>query len=87
VDQRVERLIFWDELRTMVGGVSRSTWNRAIRRGEAPAPICPTRGTRAWTSSSITAWLASHTPRPIHSGEPQGASNSVFTHRRRSDRA
>jgi predicted DNA-binding transcriptional regulator AlpA len=63
-----DRLILWDELRPMVGGVSRATWNRAIRRGEAPAPFCPTPGTRAWTASTIAAWIASMTPREINAG-------------------
>jgi len=51
-----ERLIAWPELRPFIGNVSRSTWWRSIKRGDAPAPIALTPGRKAWTLSSILAW-------------------------------
>ncbi|MDB5483000.1 MAG: AlpA family transcriptional regulator [Caulobacteraceae bacterium] len=54
-----EPLISWPELKPMIGGVSRSTWWRSIKRGDAPAPIFVTLQRKAWRQSDILAWQAS----------------------------
>lgn len=56
--QLPERLISWPELRPLIGSVSRTTWWRAVRRGDAPPPVAVSPGRKAWTESSILAWQA-----------------------------
>ncbi len=56
-----ERLIPWLELRPMTGNVSRTTWWRAVKRGDAPAPVSTTIGRKAWRESDIVAWQAART--------------------------
>lgn len=59
-----ERLLSWPELGPLTGGLSRSTWWRAIKRGDAPPPVSTSPGRKAWTESSILAWQAQRTSRP-----------------------
>lgn len=53
-----ERLIPWPELRPLIGNVSRMTWYRAVKRGDAPKPVQVSPGRIAWAQSAIAAYQA-----------------------------
>ena len=41
--------------------VSRSTWRRMVKSGDAPAPIRISKGISAWRVGDLRGWLASRT--------------------------
>ena len=43
--------------------VSRSTWRRMVKAGQAPAPIKLNTGVSAWRVGDLRQWLASQTGR------------------------
>jgi predicted DNA-binding transcriptional regulator AlpA len=51
-----EPLYSWNQIRPLIGNMGRSTWERAMRRGEAPKPIRISPNRMAWTASSIADW-------------------------------
>jgi predicted DNA-binding transcriptional regulator AlpA len=57
--QQAERLLSWSQVRPMIGDQGRTTWWRAIRRGEAPAPVKVSSNRVAWRESDIRQWQAS----------------------------
>lgn len=38
--------------------VSRSTWQRMVKSGDAPAPVKLTKGVSAWRVGELRVWLA-----------------------------
>lgn len=58
----VERLLSWPQVRPMVGGIGRATWWRAIRRGDAPPAIKISPRRVAWRESDIRDWQAGRKP-------------------------
>jgi predicted DNA-binding transcriptional regulator AlpA len=54
----LDRLLSWPEVRPLIGGQGRTTWWRAIRRGEAPKPLRVSPGRVAWRATEIYAWQA-----------------------------
>ncbi len=57
-ENKLERHYSWEELQTMLGGISRTTWWRMRRRGEAPDPIRLSPQLHVWAESDINAFLA-----------------------------
>jgi predicted DNA-binding transcriptional regulator AlpA len=56
--KNLEPLLSWSQVRPLIGDQGRTTWWRAIRRGEAPAPVKVSPGRVAWRASEIRAWQA-----------------------------
>ena len=56
---QTERLLSWPEVKPLIGNLSRTTWWRAIQRGDAPPPIQITPGRKAWPETVIAAWIKS----------------------------
>jgi predicted DNA-binding transcriptional regulator AlpA len=54
----LETYLSWAQLRPLIGNQGRTTWWRAIRRGDAPAPVKVSPGRVAWRASEIRAWQA-----------------------------
>lgn len=52
----LDKLLSWPQVRPMIGDQGRTTWWRAIRRGEAPMPVRVSPGRVAWRASDILAW-------------------------------
>lgn len=52
----LDKLLSWPQVRPMIGDQGRTTWWRAIRRGEAPTPVRVSPGRVAWRASDILAW-------------------------------
>ena len=50
----------WAETPRLVP-VSRSTWRRMVKAGQAPAPIKLNTGVSAWRVGDLRQWLASQT--------------------------
>ena len=59
-----DRLLSWAQLRPLIGNQGRTTWWRAIRRGDAPAPLQVSMGRVAWRAADIAAWQAARQPKP-----------------------
>jgi predicted DNA-binding transcriptional regulator AlpA len=56
--KKLQVLLSWSQVRPLIGNQGRTTWWRAIRRGEAPAPVQVSPGRVAWRESDICAWQA-----------------------------
>ena len=54
--QTGERLLPWSKVRPLIGDQGRTTWWRAIRRGEAPAAVKVSPNRVAWRESDIRRW-------------------------------
>ena len=46
--------------------VSRSTWRRMVKAGQAPAPVKLHRGISAWRVGDLRCWLAAQTDTTNH---------------------
>lgn len=58
----VDTLLPWPQVKPLVGNQSRVTWWRAMRRGEAPAPVQVSPGRVAWRLADLRAWQAKRQP-------------------------
>jgi predicted DNA-binding transcriptional regulator AlpA len=53
-----ETYLSWKDVRHLLGGISRSTWWRMMRRGEAPLPIRLSPNRVGWSSRAISVFQA-----------------------------
>jgi predicted DNA-binding transcriptional regulator AlpA len=52
------RVLRTSEVLATLGGISRWTLHRLIRRGDFPKPIWISAGIRGWHESDVEAWFA-----------------------------